>query len=106
MNHISETFCSYFWSHVCIRPENRLVPCCRFQGDVNLKVLSKEDLELNLNSNDFQNFRKQSLSGEPISGCAKCYEQEKSGIISLRQMANQKMPLQKKYRPLCQIFAI
>lgn len=41
-----------------------------------------------LESSEYEDLRKKSLTNEPIQGCEKCYHEEKLGKISLRQKFN------------------
>lgn len=80
-----ETKCAAFWRHVNIRNDNRVYPCCRFKNPV-----TKFDGNLSspLHSQEFQTLRELSSAGVAISGCDKCYYEEKHGRTSLRQRIN------------------
>jgi sulfatase maturation enzyme AslB (radical SAM superfamily) len=82
---VSDTICSAFWKHTNIRPGNKIYPCCRFKTSI-----GEFDGNLNqvLNSSAYQQLRTASLAGEKISGCAKCYHEEKHGRESTRQKFN------------------
>lgn len=84
------SYCSYFWSHICIRPNSKVQPCCRFDDESFALEINSMDGGSILNNDQFKSIRRKVLLGEKISGCDKCYRQEQSGILSLRQIANSK----------------
>ena len=80
---MSNTWCALPWIHACVRPDNVLKPCCRFQ------VEDTRDLKVNLDSiqehgSDAMNepywtqLRKDMLDGVPRNECRKCYKQEEA----------------------------
>ena len=82
---MSNTLCAAFWNHTNVRPDNRIFPCCRFKtpvatftGDVGSILHTKEYLKL----------REDSSNGVHITGCEKCYYEERQGKESLRERFN------------------
>ncbi len=84
----NKTYCTYFWEHICIRPNQKALPCCRFNPRNIDSPDAKAADETFINSEIFMELRKKSLNGTPIEGCNKCYNLEKAGVYSLRQSAN------------------
>tara|TARA_R110000796_G_scaffold232594_1_gene350997 strand:+ start:376 stop:1533 length:1158 start_codon:yes stop_codon:yes gene_type:complete len=86
---MSNTWCALPWIHACVRPDNVLKPCCRFQ------VEDTRDLKVNLDSiqehgSDAMNepywtqLRKDMLDGVPRNECRKCYKQEEANELTDR----------------------
>ena len=86
---MSDTWCALPWIHTCVRPDNVLKPCCRFQ------VEDTRDLKVNLDSiqehgSDAMNepywtqLRKDMLDGVPRNECRKCYKQEEANELTDR----------------------
>jgi len=70
------TWCVLPWVHVCVRPNEQIKPCCRFQyseGDAEAApTLDNFDM-----SNEFwRQLRSDMLAGHTRPECTKCYEQE------------------------------
>jgi sulfatase maturation enzyme AslB (radical SAM superfamily) len=86
-----KSFCAYLWHHLCVRKDDLVKPCCRFiDTDSDFSKTTAMPLSHTLNSEEFRTLRKKSLKGELINGCQKCYQQEASGHMSLRSLANKK----------------
>ena len=70
------TWCVLPWVHVCVRPNEQVKPCCRFQyteGDAEVAP-TLDNFDLN---NDFwRQLRGDMLQGVKRLECTKCYEQE------------------------------
>ncbi len=84
----SKSYCSYFWNHLCIGPNNRMKVCCRFDLKTTEVTALGDNLEKSFNSPLFKKLRDNALSGKANSGCSKCYKQEESLTPSLRERAN------------------
>lgn len=93
----NDTFCILPWTHLCVRPDNTLKPCCRFLSDnpSNEFKTTLDDIsslgEQSMNSDYFKDLRTKMLNGEKIKGCQKCYTQEQnknSKMLSMRQYFN------------------
>jgi len=83
----SKTFCSMAWDHQFIDPTGRVKPCCRFaekfrpkDNNLNQKTLSEVFYGEWMND-----IRDKMLRGEKIDGCIRCYQEEESGKLSLRE---------------------
>lgn len=81
----SKTVCAAFWNIASIRNNSDVHPCCRFKYPV-LKL--SDNLNDILTSTQYQSLRDNSLLGNEIEGCQKCYQEEKLGKTSLRQQYN------------------
>lgn len=86
-----DVWCALPWSHICIRPDNTLKPCCRYQfesGDAAQHSVALADVGVNaahaLNSEYLKKLRSDLLAGIPRVECKKCYVEEKNHRSSLR----------------------
>lgn len=99
---MNNTFCVLPWTHLCIRPDNVLKPCCRFLSDnpSNEFKTTLDDVynqsEDAMNTEYFKSIRTRMLNGEKIAGCQKCYTQEENinrTKLSARELNNKEIPL-------------
>jgi sulfatase maturation enzyme AslB (radical SAM superfamily) len=90
---MTSTSCSYLWRRLTFSGDGTLRPCCRFQaGSYPLIDANGTDMLQNFNGEYFRGIRRAMLEGRKVSGCEKCYQQESSGTMSLRQVANRDTP--------------
>ena len=75
--------CAALYRHTNVRSDNRVFPCCRFK-----KPIAEFDGNLTLHSPEYDEIRKNFHTQLPE--CKKCFDEEKSGIKSLRQEFNEK----------------
>jgi MoaA/NifB/PqqE/SkfB family radical SAM enzyme len=101
MNNLSKTFCPLPWIHLATRPNGDVRVCCTANASGADYIDSKEaglvtqnGSIMNLrdhtvaevwNSDYMKTIRLQMLAGESPSSCTKCYQEERSGIVSKRQ---------------------
>jgi uncharacterized Fe-S cluster-containing radical SAM superfamily protein len=90
---MEDKFCSFFWTHLCLRSNQEIAPCCRFI-DLNLPTFQKNPIT-NFNSDFFKNLRKKNLNNEKIDGCLKC-DLHQSKQNTLREFANREFPIKKE----------
>lgn len=89
-----DTLCILPWMHFSLKPNGTVKPCCRFimhdnqQGKFvdfeNMKLNDFENVSDILASEKFNEIRKSMLAGEKLTGCAKCYKEEKVTNASMR----------------------
>jgi len=91
-----DVWCSLPWTHVCIRLDNKLQPCCRwldFGADSGtFDQIEKYGIS-GLNTDYLKQVRKDMLNGIPRKECDKCYHEENAvnkdnKKLSMRQRAN------------------
>jgi organic radical activating enzyme len=86
---MTNTWCSLPWIHMCVRPDNVLKPCCRFQPDdtsnltVNLDRIEEHGIDT-MNDPYWTHLRKDMLEGTQRKECQKCYNQEENTELSER----------------------
>lgn len=84
----SKTYCSVLWNHQFIDGSGRIKPCCRFKETENNNI-NTTTIENVFHSDTMNKRREDSLSGNAIDGCRRCYEEEENGKKSLRQRYNE-----------------
>ena len=85
--HNNKTFCIKPFTATCVRTDGAITLCCKSieQSQHNLKSSSIDGWW----SSDFvKEVRTQLLNGQQPASCQICFDQEKSGITSLRQTIN------------------
>lgn len=85
----SKVFCMYPWIHLHVYPTGEAWPCCgadREPGPVG-SARSNRLGEI-WNSDGMKQLRNDMLSETWNPYCVRCYEQEKSGFVSMRKSAN------------------
>ena len=92
---MTDTWCVLPWIHQCVRPDNSLKPCCRFQNpkddtriDITLDDLEAQGIAV-MNTASLTMLRSNMLAGIKSPGCTKCYDQEGAdNATSLRTYIN------------------
>jgi radical SAM protein with 4Fe4S-binding SPASM domain len=88
----SPTYCSMLWNHLFVDPSGRIKPCCRFtesERPANFSI-NNQTLSEAFHSNFFNSIRQQMKLGNQVAGCRRCYEEENSSKISLRERYNKR----------------
>lgn len=92
---ISKTFCVQPFNHLATHPDGKVTPCCESQlhaitngKKLKLGVDSIDDIR---NSDSFNKLRDDMLNGRFNSSCSFCYQKEKVGLRSKRDIENSKM---------------
>jgi hypothetical protein len=81
---ISETFCAAPWTVHCINANGTAGVCCVNRA----AVVDSMDHSTMMQSTAVQQMKQDMLAGRPADGCAKCYDNERSGVYSLRNLYN------------------
>lgn len=82
----SDTFCVIPWIHLSVQPYQKIATCCA--GESTLGTADQITLKDAWNSAEMCNIRHVILTGGHHTNCARCYEQEKNGVRSQRQLLN------------------
>jgi radical SAM protein with 4Fe4S-binding SPASM domain len=87
---LPEKFCSVPWLQVHTEPDGKIFPCCYYSHKSEHQL---GNWNLNRISDTFQGekwsaLRKQFLDGESPAACSRCWREEDSGIVSMRQRFN------------------
>ena len=81
----NKTYCPYLFRGAVMQvPDGAIVPCCRYSSEEYDKYPKSFDKGYDDIWNDI---RKKALEGKQISGCWRCYHDEKLGLKSMRQGA-------------------
>jgi len=95
MHQKSKTFCVYPWMHQMATPTGKVNFCCIshttyvVNEDKKPFDLAKDSFRSAWNSEYMQKIRQKMLSGEKVTGCETCYNQESIGKKSYRQQHNE-----------------
>ena len=80
-------FCLVPWTCLAIQTDGLSRPCCMWSGPPLGDARSATLAEL-WNSSGMKALRSDMMSRRPVAGCWRCYADEQSGILSLRQRNN------------------
>jgi sulfatase maturation enzyme AslB (radical SAM superfamily) len=69
-------------------PDGRAYPCCLGDDKHPIGNFKQDSMEVVWNSDAYKTMRKNMLEGKSCKECSKCYEQEHSGFVSMRNSAN------------------
>lgn len=100
----NNTFCMLPWTHIHVSTNGDIFPCCYSTWPANstqpnepLGKLKESSIENIWNSNRMRQLRVDMLNGNKNKYCTKCYEQEKAGFKSHRQVANDSFRNKKEF---------
>jgi len=84
----NKTFCMLPWTHLHMWPNGETYPCCL--ADSRMPIGSSHDNTIQelWNNDKMKAIRNNMLEGRESLECRRCYEQEKSGIQTLRMSSN------------------
>ena len=91
---MKDVWCSLPWTHICVRPDDTLKPCCRYQygpgetqHSVTMDAIATDGIAA-LNTEYLNQLRKDLLTGIARTECKKCAVEEKNYRPSLRTIMN------------------
>ena len=84
----SKVFCMIPWIHMHAFPDGRAYPCCLGDMDHPIGNFKQDTMEQVWNQDAYKTMRKNMLEETPCKECSKCYEQEDSGFMSMRNSTN------------------
>lgn len=91
---MSKTFCLYPFTHLEIKNNGEISPCCRMDGGYTLNgrdaSILRDDLTSVLESDHAIEIRKALLSGERYPQCHRCWRDEDLGLDSQRSRYNRR----------------
>jgi radical SAM protein with 4Fe4S-binding SPASM domain len=79
-------FCHNIFSGLSISPSGTITPCCKFINNDKTQFHIKDGINSYKNSEWLNNLKKQFLDGKKPKGCNQCWNDEKAGIRSKRQL--------------------
>ena len=71
------TWCVLPWVHICVRPNEQIKPCCRFQYSEGDAETAPSLDNFDMNTEFWRQLRSDMLAGQSRPECIKCYEQER-----------------------------
>jgi len=84
----SDVFCMIPWIHMHAFPDGRAYPCCLGDDKYPIGNFKQDSMESVWNQDAYKTMRTNMLEEKPCKECTRCYEQEQSGFISLRNSTN------------------
>lgn len=84
----SETFCMLPWIHLHAFPNGQAYPCCLSESDYPVGNLHNSTMKEVWNSDEYKTLRRNMLNEVPSKECARCYERERHGFVSMRNDVN------------------
>ena len=84
----SDVFCMIPWIHMHAFPDGRAYPCCLGDDQYPIGNFKQDSMATVWNANAYKTMRKNMLEEKPCKECGKCYEQERSGFVSMRNSTN------------------
>ena len=84
----SDVFCMIPWIHMHAFPDGRAYPCCLGDDRYPIGNFKQDSMESVWNQDAYKTMRKNILEEKPCKECSKCYEQERSGFVSMRNSTN------------------
>jgi radical SAM protein with 4Fe4S-binding SPASM domain len=84
----SDVFCMIPWIHMHAFPDGRAYPCCLGDDQHPIGNFKQDTMATVWNQPAYKTMRKNMLEGKSCKECTKCYEQEASGFVSMRNSTN------------------
>lgn len=86
----ADVFCMMPWVHFHVTQLGTVTPCCQapWQEETAFGNINRENIAQIWNGKKMAAFRKNMKNGVPDKRCEGCYEKEKQGFTSLRQITN------------------
>ena len=84
----SDVFCMIPWIHMHAFPDGRAYPCCLGDDRHPIGNFKQDSMETVWNQDAYKTMRKNMLEEKSCKECSKCYEQEASGFVSMRNSTN------------------
>lgn len=83
-----DTFCVLPWMHLYVGPDSMVLPCCQADKNFPMGSVNQQSIAEIFNSSGYKKLRKNMLNGQKSKECSLCYELERSGLGSQRQVHN------------------
>jgi len=84
----SNTFCMIPWIHMHGFPDGRAYPCCLSDDQHPIGNFKQDSMATVWNQDAYKTMRTNMLEEKSCKECSKCYEQEASGFVSMRNSTN------------------
>lgn len=84
----SDVFCMIPWIHMHAFPDGRAYPCCLGDDRHPIGNFKQDSMATVWNQAAYKTMRTNMLTEKPCKECSKCYEQESSGFMSMRNSTN------------------
>jgi radical SAM protein with 4Fe4S-binding SPASM domain len=84
----SDVFCMIPWIHMHAFPDGRAYPCCLGDDRHPIGDFKQDSMATVWNQPAYKTMRQNMLEEKSCKECSKCYEQEQSGFMSMRNSTN------------------
>lgn len=81
--HLPDTICAIPWTHLEIKNEGTITPCCMSRG-ITIGDITSSTLDNAFFSDQMESLRKQFLTGKKPTECNSCWKNEDRGLTSIR----------------------
>jgi sulfatase maturation enzyme AslB (radical SAM superfamily) len=108
VDNIPKNFCILPFARLQIDPDGRAKPCCKYKNGVppdlnDYTKLPNKNLDELWNQDEFVTLRDQFMKNERPEGCKVCWEEEASGMKSLRQIVQNGAKINPRYNVFVKI---
>jgi radical SAM protein with 4Fe4S-binding SPASM domain len=86
---INGTFCVLPWIHLYVGPNGDVLPCCQADHSLPLGNVDNHSITAILQSPTATHLKQNMVAGKPSNECQRCYDLERHGLRSERQIQNQ-----------------
>lgn len=89
---LPKSFCSVAWLQIHTEPDGKVFPCCYYshKNEHALGNWNQEKIVDIFHNDKWNNLRKEFLDGKRPDACTRCWKEEDSGIVSMRQRFNER----------------
>ena len=89
---LPKSFCSVPWLQIHTEPDGKVFPCCYYSHTENHKLGNWNDQKIKdiFHGDNWNALRKDFLDGNKPTACTRCWKEEDSGIMSMRQRFNER----------------
>jgi radical SAM protein with 4Fe4S-binding SPASM domain len=91
-NSKQDTFCVLPWIHLYVGTDGNILPCCQADHQFSMGNINSQSVDDIVKSSTFNQLRANMIAGKRSKECARCYQQEDSGLRSGRLEHNAKWP--------------
>lgn len=89
---LPKTFCSVPWLQIHTEPDGKIFPCCYYshKSEHQLGNWKNDKLSDTFHGDKWNALRKEFLDGKRPDACSRCWKEEDSGIVSMRERFNER----------------
>ena len=97
--------CLYPFTNLTVNPSGTVAPCCKYNlnktdTEIEIDNVRDKNIEELFNQPAMEKIRQQFLNGEKPAACQVCWDEESSGIKSMREFRNKYLAQWNPHRPV------